>query len=457
MLLRFFSLFLFLCVFRFVWQSFFVFWLPGLSSFDFLFSLGKDLLRFLLFCLFILSVYFSWFSFCSRSSSVSDSCLISRVSFFSCAWSFLFVYALPCLFLLLLIVLSVFLWFSFDYGLMDWVVWVKYDWYPLLLFLSAIFLWWIASSSQLFSRLSLSCFFSRLWYAAILVIGLGVLFQLWKRLWPDFFFSFMGYGSLGDFFPGAAAPLYYLTGHDGVIRLSGLFAWPNVLWFFLVWFSGLFLYQLQRFRSLWKVIGILAYSFIVLLTLSRWAIVAYVLVLFLFLLFFASWRRKKFFYSILLVCFSLFSLWKIADFKSWSNMERGWWLAVSFDLLKENIWWYGPWFAGPARHYWEDYEANEKHPVSLLENIYLQTALNQWVLGLIFYLFFRLSILWQTGKVSLFQKEKNDLLLVFWFCLIALLAEWLVLHVWRDSMFNYLFLTTFGMLLWYCSCDAQAK
>jgi hypothetical protein len=78
----------------------------------------------------------------------------------------------------------------------------------------------------------------------------------------------------------------------------------------------------------------------------------------------------------------------------------------------------------------------------------------------IFYGLFRILFLlyvW-SGVVQrkTYQDWSANLLMACMIAIVALNAEWLVLHVWRDSQFNFLFLIFVGMIVGYYTKDPVA-
>jgi hypothetical protein len=101
--------------------------------------------------------------------------------------------------------------------------------------------------------------------------------------------------------------------------------------------------------------------------------------------------------------------------------------------------WYGLWSSGPWVH---------RNGSLLPENYYLQLALDYWFAGpLLFWLFWFFimkRIIWNrnTDEVS----NTNNLFLQ-WF--IGMLVAGLFLHVFEDSMVNYLFFVPWGVIYGY--------
>ncbi len=342
-------------------------------------------------------------------------------------------------------------------------VWFKYDWYYLLLIVSWLFVGSVGLVQWLITKNNLRWFL--LMFVA--VVGAWIIWQLWKVALPDFFVTYLGYWPFGDFFPWEAPPLFYKTWSGGLMRLSGLFVWPNVFWFFLVSVVPLLFLAVKqkfatvsyfmRFERLISWFVRVLWWWCLLLTFSRWAYVAWSLALILSIRLLADESKsmlRKTLLSIILISFSTLLVRWVNFLKQWSNAERGSWNVVALEMLQSNLWWYGPWTAGPARHYWADYSDNEKNSLSLVENVYLQLTVNMGLPGIVLYcLFWLLFLLFLLEQVRYHKGHRNTLtyhvLLGLIIALVCLNIEWLVLHVWRDSQFNFLFLIFVGLVSGY--------
>jgi len=314
---------------------------------------------------------------------------------------------------------------------MSMIVWIKYDILPLIVVLWALMVGVLWAHYWVREKLGISLTMM-IWA----IVVWGVLWQWAKVLLPELFTVF-GYGPIGDYVLWWNPPLWYRTGPWGMMRLQGLFAGPNNYWFFLVWFSAFFVLWVKRFLKniTLKTVLLILYFGSVVATLSRGAIVWTVVSLGLLGLILNKKRRKMIIpVWIAAVCGVVW----LSILKPWSTLghseARNEWVKA----LVENPWWYGLGASWPSVHFeW----------VYLPENQYLWVALDIWVIGLIVWCSIVLLIMMLAVKVSV-QWEKDELLLALLFGFVGLLAEWLFLHVFEDSMVNYLFLFTFGLWLW---------
>jgi hypothetical protein len=392
------------------------------------------------------------------------------VTFFS-----LFRWFIGKYFWLLVVLVGLWSWSVF----LSWIYWMsfferfvgfKYDRYYLLILVSWLFVGTVfAQQSQQWRRqllwLDSQSFLSGFVYLIVTILWVGVLWQLLKVWQPAFFVDYLWYGWLGDFVPWAAPPIYYKTWAGWVMRLSGIFAWPNVLGFFLVVVVPFLFLGIKNLRKdnvygwrLWNILQSLIrvlWGGCLMLTFSRWAYIAWLIALLGSLWFLGSSLKKTYlkrmWLSILLIVFFWTLTRGVNYLKSWSNQERGSGNVVAREMVQHHVWWYGPGTAGHARHYWADYSDHQKHSLSLVENVYLQLGVNLGLPWLLFYCLFWLMLLLLIIKHI---KNKTNprwrhLLLACLIAIISLSIEGLVLHVWRDSQFNFLFLILVGVLVGY--------
>lgn len=286
----------------------------------------------------------------------------------------------------------------------------------------------------------------------MMIVILGFLWQGAKLLYPDFFFS-LGYGPLDDFQFGEKPPLYYLTGYEGTLRWQGLFSGPNNYGYFLVAFFPLILLFFgeslrkikswtlsQRINVLLVIIWMLAMG----MTLSRSVLIAGFLVL-IFINIPLLKKNKRLLIGggiALVIVFGILSLLK-RESTLWHLTSKLWAIPQIINAPLG----YGLGTSGPAIH----------HNGSLLpENYFFQIMLDIWTLGFILWALMLLQIIGvhHAIKTSLENKklkeaQQTQLLLLqrvqIWF--LALLLIGLFLHVFEDSMVNYIFFIVYGILL----------
>jgi len=281
------------------------------------------------------------------------------------------------------------------------------------------------------------------------IIVFGAVYQGVKMLMPDLFLNFW-YWPIGDYVVWVNPPLRYRTGPWWFPRLQGLFAWPNNYGYFLVW---IFSFLLIRSRHIWHedkenrylVAWVWAlFVMSLLFTLSRWAFVAvFFQLVVLGLLAFKNLLKNRS-QSILLGLWSVLMLFGLVI---WLSYLKAWSTALHLEArvswreaFVQNPMGYGLWTSWPSVHHdW----------VYLPESQFLQILLDIWVIWLLFWILCRKVLLTPSFKHLLVEKSIRDLplysLLGLW--ILWVMIEWFFLHVWEDSMVNYLLLVSFGILL----------
>ncbi|HPK28191.1 MAG TPA: O-antigen ligase family protein, partial [Candidatus Absconditabacterales bacterium] len=334
---------------------------------------------------------------------------------------------------------------------------IKYGFYYLFIFLTASF---IGFSCVKNFKLKDMYWFQRFLLG---IVFFGFLRQSVKMGRPELFMS-LGYGKFDDFYFGTNPPLYYLTGYEGTTRRQGIFSGPNNYAYFLTAFFPLIL--LRRGSGIKKIkkvfqnpIGNLDILYVVLrvlaiaMTLSRSAIIGVALIIILL----AKDRIKKN-KKIAIGIFGVFilGLIGISFLKKESTINH---VNAKVSYIKEiidNPLGYGLGSSGPAIH----------HNGSMLpENYFMQLMLDIGTVGFIFWCIVILQMLLVFKRIKNIKpdpKEKtkpgeisNELVYLhrnrFYIGRSVLLVIGLFLHVFEDSMVNYLFFISFGILSGYLS------
>lgn len=374
-------------------------------------------------------------------------CLIRNWKFLRIYFVYFGKYVLIFLFLSFLgILISLINWISFY----DIMVGMKYDIFFLFIFLSSVFVWvvlFFLSQKQIIYNI-----LNFLKKAIVFTLIVGFCWFGLKLLFPDFFIKNFGYWPVGDFVFGRPPPLYYRTGPWGLPRFSGIFAWPNNLWYFFVLFSSFFLYSFSflsfsnssdsklKKNFLWSVLLFFVSWF---LTLSRgfllWILPQlFVWVKSLFFRFKISLKYFKYFLFFIVFFFLFLSFLKLdSSLLHFRSIFEG--LKVYF--LNIGWCWFGS--SGPAVHHnW----------FILPENMYIQILIDIWFIGLVFWIWFFAFIFKDVISILKESKEVEKLPLYLKYLslwILGLLLEGMFLHVFEDSMVNYLFFIPFGILFWY--------
>ena len=353
---------------------------------------------------------------------------------------------------IILILFSILISFLQWTGMSNMMIGIKYWFWYLVIFLTATFVWfaWIKK----FSKDDMS------WIQYLLMFILFFWFfrQIMKIFMPDFFIN-MWYGKLDDFHYWSNPPIYYLTGYEGTMRWQWMFAWPNNYGYFLIaflplvlLFCGGTLQDLKNFiksprkniNFLMSILWIVA----IILTLSRAALLW---MIFVIAMLSKNWIKshKKASIWILLVCIA----W-LVGLSIMKNESTLWHINAKFsyvwEIVNHPLWhWLGS--SWPAIH----------HEWTMLpENYFMQIMLDIWTSWFIIWALSIMYILLIIKNIqNHFEKWNFDAeqeavflarkrLTLGWS---ALLIMWLFLHVFEDSMVNYLFFGLYWLLTWYLS------
>ena len=355
-----------------------------------------------------------------------------------------------CLWILILfsLLISYLQWISIS----NMMIWIKYGFYFLVIFLTSTVVGYVWIKKFDIKD------FSWVQYLLMCILWIWFIWQILKIIKPDLFMS-MWYGKLDDFYYWNNPPIYYLTWYEWTMRRQWLFAGPNNYWYFLVAFLPLILllwwWTRQELKIFFKnpiknlnfLLTILWFVAIA-MTLSRSAILWTVVVI-AFLA--RNWIKEHKKLSIWI--FGIIIVWII--WLSFLKPESTiWHFKASFSYIWEivnNPLWHWLWTSWPAIH----------HEWTMLpENYFMQIMLDVWTVWFILrciVIFWILMIFrsienhfknwkysWEDSAAFLQWRR----LLLWW---IALLIMWFFLHVFEDSMINYLFFCVFGLLSGYLS------
>lgn len=346
------------------------------------------------------------------------------------------------------------LWISYTkwVSLSNMMIWIKYWFYFLIIFLTASFVWYVWIKKIWLKE------FSWIQYLMMWILFSWFLWQILKILKPDLFMN-IWYGKLDDFSYWTNPPIYYLTWYEWTMRWQGIFAWPNNYGYFLVAFLPIILLwwwwtwqelkdflksPRQNLNFLLSILRIVA----ICMTLSRSAILG-TAVVFAFLA--RNWIKNHKKISIWIFVAIIAGIVWLSFLKPESTI---WHLNSNLVYIWEivsNPLWHGLGSSGPAIH----------HEWTMLpENYFMQIMLDIWTVWFILWTVVIFSILlifkaiqnnfkkwkysWEDSAVFLQWRR----LLLWW---IALLIMWLFLHVFEDSMVNYLFFSIFWLLSGYLS------
>ena len=306
---------------------------------------------------------------------------------------------------------------------------IKYGYMFLWILLSALFVWRTLNKEQ---KTKLTKILPIILIATIIV---GLLRQIGKYIRPDFFFN-IGYGPIGDFIFGQEPPIYYRTGPWWEPRLQWLFAWPNNYGYFLAAFFPLMLYTFQQqitknTKLLWGI-AIIVTIISIILTLSRTAWIG--TIIWIILMYATRFKQhKKILRSIIIITITGI-LW-LSILKWWSTQEHIIQKLSSIQYVIDKPLGYGLGSSWPAIH----------HEGTILpENYYIQIAIDT---GTLWDILLLLTLIILIHNIKLYHKNDEAKPLILWFFILLIMG--LFLHVFEDSMVNYIFFITRGLYIGY--------
>ena len=331
-------------------------------------------------------------------------------------------------------------------------IWIKYWFWWIFILISATFFWYVISEKWQKSKI-----IQILPRVLVWIVWAWFLWQWAKLLRPDFFYS-LGYGGLNDYTQGENPPIYYLTSYQWTLRRQWFFSWPNNYWYFLVAFLP-FVWRFftnkikKKENTVLSVLALVVRMAWMLATLSRAALV-WMVVVFVVLYWNQLKSKKRWlirWWVWILVAVAILSVRKRESTVGHITSK----LSTIPEVISQPLW-HGLWSSGPAIHYEWKY---------LPENYYLQIMLDIGTVWFLFRTFMLMCLLLVQYKViwlskwKLTNEEEHQLQVLYklqiWF--FALFIMWLFLHVFEDSMVNYLFFTIYGIILWSLSTKLKGK
>lgn len=342
----------------------------------------------------------------------------------------------------LLIIVSVLISLFKDVSWSNMFIGIKYWFWWMFILISAGFFGYVISEKWQKSKL-----IQILPRVLVSIVILGFLWQWAKLLWPDFFYS-MGYGWLNDYTQWENPPIYYLTWFEWTLRRQGFFSWPNNYWYFLVAFlpfvRRFFTNKIKKkeYTEL-SITALIIWMAWMVATLSR-AVLVWMVVVFV-----AMYRKQLKSQKRWIIRWWVWVLTILAVLSVVKRESTVWHITSKLSTIPEVIshpFWHGLGSSWPAIHYEWKY---------LPENYFLQIMLDIWTVWFLFRTFAVLCLLLVQWKVmwlfksKLSNEEEYQLQVLYklqtWF--FALFVIWLFLHVFEDSMVNYLFFTIYGIVL----------
>lgn len=341
----------------------------------------------------------------------------------------------------------------------DIFVGIKYGLLYLFIFLSATFI------GRIFTEKNTNKYINFLKYLLITTLIGWFLRQGLKFIRPDIFLH-IGYGPFNDFKFWIKPPIYYLTWYQGTPRRQGIFSWPNNYGYFLIAFlpAVIFLFK-EKFDVIKKLVVTnkktiinvsitLLWLLAIILTLSRTAFIGWIVGLAIMNV---QRIRKHKKISLRIGIALLAGLIGLSVLKWASTLGH---IKAKFGSIKYVIQqpsWYGLWTSGPAVNH---------NGTILPENYYIQLMLDIGTLGfllraVIIIQMTRLAKKIQQSFKTLHADTSNQTIYLIrrWLNIwrVCLLIMGLFLHVFEDSMINYLFFISRGILTGYLSTKIQKR
>ena len=353
---------------------------------------------------------------------------------------------------IILIIVSILFSLLKDVSRSNMFIWIKYGFRWTFILISASFFGYVISEKWQKSKL-----IQILPRVLVWIVWAGFLWQWAKLLRPDFFYS-LGYGWLDDYSYGENPPIYYLTWYEWTLRWQGFFSWPNNYWYFLVAFLP-FVWRFftnkikKKEDTVLSILALVVRMAWMVATLSR-AVLVWMVVVFV-----ALYRSKLKSKKRWLLRWGIWLLIALAVLSVLKRESTVWHITSKLSTIPEVIsepLWHGLGSSGPAIHYEWKY---------LPENYFLQIMLDigtVWFLVRTFMLMCLLLVQYKVNRLStwkLANEEEYQFQVLYklqiWF--FALFIMWLFLHVFEDSMVNYLFFTIYGIVLWSLSTKLKGE
>ncbi len=341
----------------------------------------------------------------------------------------------------------------------DIFVGIKYGLLYLFIFLSATFIW------RIFTEDTTNKYLKYLKYLLITTLIVWFLRQGLKFIWPNLFFN-IGYGPLNDFKFGVKPPIYYLTWYQGTARRQGVFSWPNNYGYFLIAFlPAVILFCKEKLKNIKELVimnkKVIINSAIVvlriiaiILTLSRTAFIGWIVGLAIMNVQRIK-KHKQISWGIGIVFLAgLIGLSILKWASTMGHIKAKFW-SIKYVIQEPSG--YGLGTSWPAINH---------NGTILPENYYIQLMLDIGTLGFILWTVLILQITWLARKIqqkykksSIHTSTETIYLIRRWLNIwrVCLLVMGMFLHIFEDSMINYLFFVSRGILTGYLSAWNNRK
>lgn len=317
---------------------------------------------------------------------------------------------------------------SFDsHTMINIAIWLKYGLYSSIIFYTAA----RVGYSSLLTQSDIANYIKWICSVIIRLIGIGLVWQWLKWIFPDWFYNILWYGPVGDYVVWKAHPIYYRTWPWGRPRFSWLFSGPNNLWYLLVAYASIIPLYVTSLR--WRLL----YYITIIFTLSRAAIIG-------------SWiqwltqliRRynDRRWIAILWIGSVVIAIWILSIVKWASTLEH---ITRTWSALL-NVTQHPRWVGLGSSWPWVHWNGS-----ILPENFYLQLLLDYGTIPFIAWCAYWIIIIRKAKSMLVQQSSLAPMMRAYISWLLGLLVVGLFLHVFEDSIVNYLFFIPFGLLRWY--------
>ena len=346
----------------------------------------------------------------------------------------------------------------------DIFVGIKYGFLYLGILLSASYIGYTIAQKNNHAKI-IQKFITFLKYLLIITITVGFIRQGLKFFRPDRFLD-IGYGPFNDFKFGVKPPIYYLTWYQGTPRRQGIFSWPNNYGYFLIAFLPAIIYLVKSKRSsitspsrektyrILNKIRIGLWIGAIILTLSR---TAYIGGLIGIAMINFQWIKRHKKISRILGIGAIAGIVAVSILKWASTLGHIQAKFGSIAYVIQQPEWYGLGTSWPAVHH---------NGTILPENYYIQLMLDIGTIGFLIraLCISQIMIIIKKIKGALFSQWlhiSQPQIVYPWIGLcigrIALLIMGIFLHVFEDSMINYLFFISRWIMTGYLSTYLPSK
>ncbi len=353
----------------------------------------------------------------------------------------------------------------FSIGISKWIgksrydiaIGIKYGLRYLIIFFTAAYIGYTLAYAKNKERFTM--FLRQCVYILVIIVIIGFVRQLTKLILPDFF-HWIGYWPLKDFTFGDKPPIYYLTGYQWTLRRQGIFAGPNNYGYFLIAFLPVIMVVFrQKFisiksfftankQAILNTIIITIRIAAIIMTLSRTAYIGGIIGLALVNIQRIK-KHKKIAIGICVLALAGIVGLSILKWSSTIGHIQAKFGSIAYVLKQPGG--YGLWTSWPAIHH---------NGTILPENYYIQLMLDIGTIGFLIRSIVILNIIRLAKRIQKHIQNKESIYFIrqgLNIGFFTLLIMGIFLHVFEDSMVNYLFFVIRWILTGYLSIYIDKK